>query len=96
MSMALRPSYIDRTTSFGQFPCLMTTFESSSEKLQRRQHFFKLVAGQKILKFLTFQKPHLITLKPFQITSMAIRNFQKVFRVIYTDFFTFLNFDQYF
>ena len=79
MPMALRPSYIDRTTSFGQFPCLMTPFESSSEKLQRRQIFFKLVAERKIKKFSALQKSHPITSKPFLITSMAIRNFQKVF-----------------
>ena len=77
--VALKPFSIDKTTSSGQFPCLTTSFESSSEKLQRRQIFFKLVAERKIKKISALQKSHPITSKPFLITSMAIRNFQKVF-----------------
>ena len=41
--MSLRPSYIDRTTSSGQFPCLMTTVDFFNEKLQPTKNSLKQV-----------------------------------------------------
>ena len=43
MSMALRPSYIERTISFDQFPCLMTTFNFFSKNLQPSEKSLKKV-----------------------------------------------------
>ena len=42
-SIVLKPYYNDRTSSSDQFPCLVTKFEFSGQKLQTSQKFFKLV-----------------------------------------------------
>ena len=54
--VALKPFSIDKTTSSGQFPCLMTTFDFFNKKLQRWQNFFKLVEEEKIKYFRPLKK----------------------------------------
>ena len=41
--VAMKPFFIDRTTSSGQFPCLMTTFDFFNEELQPTKNSLKKV-----------------------------------------------------